>query len=319
MPTTSTVVATAAAAAATVAAALAVLRRTGVLARFSSTSRRVEAALKGDAELSRVAFSSRWVAYERAIESARPDALFQDPLAEALGGASGRRASEDMAAVFEKNFGWGDWHVQWMAVRTRFIDDLLVAFAAATQPSFQVVNVGAGLDTRPMRIDALRACRAVFEVDVPEVLAAKQRVLATHGARAVCPCAHVAVDLREADALERALLVAGLDPTVPIFWLVEGVTMYLEEEVNAALLGAMRKLSAPKSQLCVGFTSPTAPEAPAVLRYAPGPEIFRATLEALGYRHVRVAVYGDEALNFGRYPEGRAPDLTQCLATALVA
>lgn len=43
-----------------------------------------------------LAATARWTAVERARESARPDALFVDPLADALAGAPGRPLAERM-------------------------------------------------------------------------------------------------------------------------------------------------------------------------------------------------------------------------------
>ena len=75
-----------------------------------------------------------------------------------------------------------------IAIRTRFFDDaVLDAIESGTrrQREWQVVLLGAGLDTRAWRL-APRAgdkVAAVFEVDVPEVLGHKAKVMAeTFGA-----------------------------------------------------------------------------------------------------------------------------------------
>ena len=56
-------------------------------------------------------------------------------------------------------------------VRTKFIDDLL-----ATLDVPQMVNLGAGVDTRAYRLDAFKRFRASYEVDTAEVSLAKPTV-----------------------------------------------------------------------------------------------------------------------------------------------
>ena len=65
------------------------------------------------------------------------------------------------------------WVAQWTVVRTKFIDDTLAALlgtagegAAAAPPPRQLVNLGAGLDTRTMRLGSLKGMRNAFEVDM---------------------------------------------------------------------------------------------------------------------------------------------------------
>ena len=53
-------------------------------------------------------------------------------------------------------------------VRTKFIDDVLSAVSGVQQ----MVNLGAGVDTRPYRLDIYKEFKASFEVDTAEVPAA---------------------------------------------------------------------------------------------------------------------------------------------------
>src|SRR5690606_4919647 len=86
-----------------------------------------------------------WTVRMRAHESARDDALFHDPLAAAF-----------LASAADPGAPPGSGPLQqvlpdWLAVRTRFFDDHLLAAARAANR--QVVLVGAGLDTRAHRLD----------------------------------------------------------------------------------------------------------------------------------------------------------------------
>ena len=55
----------------------------------------------------------------------------------------------------------------WTVIRTKFIDDILSEVAVP-----QMVNQGAGVDTRPFRLTAYERFKASYEVDTAEVCAA---------------------------------------------------------------------------------------------------------------------------------------------------
>ena len=68
-----------------------------------------------DDELEDVPFTSRWIAAERAIESARPDALFRDEYAAAMdpGGVGAAHSSALREAFRKPPMGWADYHIVW--------------------------------------------------------------------------------------------------------------------------------------------------------------------------------------------------------------
>lgn len=273
----------------------------------------------GDDELTRVAFTSRWVAAERAMESERPDALFSDPYAAALGGAAGKELSAKMNSRMTGSY-WADYHITWMAVRTRFVDERLAAFARAVGGRGQFVCLGSGLDARAYRLDALAGMRAAFEVDLPEVVAAFGRAMGRLGAQAKCPRVALAIDLSAPEELSSALRLAGFDSALPTFWLMEGLTMYLPPEVNARLLSTMASLSASGSQLCSGIIAdPSRMPKHALPPFTPPIDEYDALCRRHGWAASRVPEtglaahrFGDPALDYGRYPKGVAPDLFQC-------
>jgi methyltransferase (TIGR00027 family) len=90
----------------------------------------------------------------------------------------------------------------------------------------QVVILGAGFDSRAYRLPGLRGVR-VFEVDHPDTLAIKRRVLAR---LLVVPSnVHfVATDFNQRD-LVAAMTSAGYRESARSFFLWEGVTNYLTE------------------------------------------------------------------------------------------
>src|SRR6266513_6015573 len=114
-----------------------------------------------------VSDTARWMAVYRARETERPDAIFKDPFARALAGERGEKIAKSV--VFGEENGWS------FLARTylfdRFVEQQVTAGADL------VLNLAAGLDTRPYRIDLPPSLRWV-EVDLPEILDYKEHVLA---------------------------------------------------------------------------------------------------------------------------------------------
>ncbi|HKN98625.1 MAG TPA: SAM-dependent methyltransferase [Pseudonocardiaceae bacterium] len=193
-------------------------------------------------DLDPVALTGRLTAALRARESARDDRLFDDPFAATLAGDIGRRLLAD--------FGDNDT----IAVRTRFFDDALTG----TGPR-QVVIVAAGMDTRAYRL-AFPAGATVFELDRPEVLALKDRLLS--GNR--CAVRRVAVGVDLAADWPTPLVAAGFDPAAPTRWLVEGVAQYLAESDVLGLLDHVTALSAAGSELLIDVVGQSLLDSPAM-------------------------------------------------------
>jgi methyltransferase (TIGR00027 family) len=99
------------------------------------------------------------VAGFRAAESERPRPLFRDPLAAKLVGDHG----EKILATIPRHFV-GAWSV---VIRTVIIDDYIRQAIAAGVDT--ILNLGAGLDTRPYRIDLPNSLRWI-EVDFPHMI-----------------------------------------------------------------------------------------------------------------------------------------------------
>jgi methyltransferase (TIGR00027 family) len=189
------------------------------------------------------------VAALRAYESGRPDRLFDDPYAAAFFEA-GRSALPDTSPEGPQA-GLGALFYPQVVIRTRFYDDQLLGAGCA-----QVVLLAAGLDTRAFRLAWPDGTR-LFEVDLPEVLAFKDEVLAGQGAEPACARVVVPADLREDWAT--ALRGAGFDPAVPSAWLAEGLLMYLTPEEAERLLTTVGELAAPGSRIAFEHRPGTPP------------------------------------------------------------
>jgi methyltransferase (TIGR00027 family) len=164
--------------------------------------------------VSNVSDTARWVAVYRAVESARPDAVFDDPYADRLSGERGRQIVESVPRMMRS--GW------WMVARTKTIDDLIVdAIRAGCD---RVLNLAAGLDTRPYRLD-LPADFQWVEADLPALVAEKEQLLAGETPR--CHLTRYPVDLADPEARDR-FLIEALTGAAKALVLTEGLLMYLE-------------------------------------------------------------------------------------------
>ncbi|HET7226550.1 MAG TPA: SAM-dependent methyltransferase [Candidatus Eisenbacteria bacterium] len=173
-------------------------------------------------ELRDVSDTALWVAMYRAIESERPDALFRDPFARRLAGERGPRILD--AIPHAKTMGWP------MVVRTAVFDELLLGLVRAGAVD-TVVDLAAGLDARPWRLDLPATLRWV-DVDLPAMLAYKQAGLA--GAAPRCRYQARAADLSDAIA-RRALLAELAADARHAVVLTEGLLIYLDPAEVAAL------------------------------------------------------------------------------------
>ena len=107
------------------------------------------------------------VALIRGAERERPDPLFVDPLAPAFAAAA--KWSPPTDATPEQR-ARGASLVAWIALRTKFLDDLVRN--ACAHGCGQVVLLAAGLDARAFRLGLAAEVR-LFELDLPGVLAFK--------------------------------------------------------------------------------------------------------------------------------------------------
>src|SRR5438128_3618200 len=103
-----------------------------------------------------VAATARITASIRARETARPDGLFRDPLAEVLAGHEAMAAMQAMPELVRQRSS------MYTVIRTRVFDDWLVTTLG--HGVAQVVLLGAGFDTRAFRLDWPPGVR-VWELD----------------------------------------------------------------------------------------------------------------------------------------------------------
>ncbi|GAB0102585.1 class I SAM-dependent methyltransferase [Nocardia sp. JMUB6875] len=177
--------------------------------------------------VSNVSDTAHWVAAYRALESARPDALFHDPLAERLAGETGKAivAGEGSNAMA----GWP------LVTRTKVIDDLIAE--TLTEGCDLVINMAAGMDARPYRLDLPSDLRWI-EVDFPDLIAEKNRLL--EGETPRCELTRAAVDLADPAAREQ-FLDQALEGVKKALVLTEGLVYYLSDDEVSGLAAALAR------------------------------------------------------------------------------
>jgi len=175
-----------------------------------------------ESSIKNVADTAFMVAAYRAAETERPDALFRDPLAGRLAGDHGKKIVADMPkAAFA-----GGWSV---VIRTWVIDRLIET--AIAEGIDTILNLGAGLDTRPYRMD-LPASVHWIEADFPDMIEFKEEKLA--GETPHCRLERISVDLGD-DAAREKFLTEVSTGSRQILVLTEGVIPYLTPEQVTAL------------------------------------------------------------------------------------
>ena len=165
--------------------------------------------------------TARWAAVFRARETERADAIFRDPYAGRLAGTMG----VDIANTLPE----GNSHAWAWVARTYLFDQFITQ--SLEQGADMVVNLAAGLDARPYRM-SLPATLLWIEVDLPEILAYKEKILEKEKPS----CALERVRMNLSDRNSRRALFADLDRRAnKILILTEGLLIYLSPEEVGAL------------------------------------------------------------------------------------
>jgi methyltransferase (TIGR00027 family) len=123
-----------------------------------------------------------------------------------------------------------------IGARSRFIDDLVTS-VVNSGPIKTIVSLGAGLDTRPWRLDLAPTLRWI-EVDFAHVLEYKTECLANEQPR--CHLEQISADLTIESERER--LFEKL--TAPALLITEGLLSYLPRQTIAGLAAAAGRSTA---------------------------------------------------------------------------
>lgn len=256
-----------------------------------------------------------WVAVYRAQESERADAVFRDPYALKLAGDRGAQIAAAMP--FARRHAWS------YTARTWLIDRIIEW--CIRRGTDMVVNLAAGLDSRPYRMTLPASLRWV-EVDLPQMLTYKQEILAHE--HPVCALERVPLDLRDTPARRELFQRLGAEAREALI-VTEGLLIYLDADEAG---GLARDLTAPATfrRWITDLTSPALlrmlqkaiggllAEANSPLKFAPrdGPEFFAGygweAVDTRSLLHTAAKLnrlsWGLRLLSLLPDPGGRKPD-----------
>jgi methyltransferase (TIGR00027 family) len=157
----------------------------------------------------------------RAAEGKRADAAFEDPLGSILAGDRGRKIARSFSRT--AMIAWG------VVLRTSAIDRLI--HEAHQSGVDTVLNLGAGMDTRPYRMDLPSQLRWI-EVDLPALVETKNTQL--NGYTTVCRLERIGMDL--SDRAARSELFARVAATSKkALVITEGFISYFSNDDVAIL------------------------------------------------------------------------------------
>jgi methyltransferase (TIGR00027 family) len=237
--------------------------------------------------------TARWAAMFRAEESKREDALFHDPFAARLGGERGAQIMTIVPHAADNAWAW--------VMRTYLFDRVIRHRVLAGVRT--VLNLAAGLDARPYRMD-LPADLHWVDVDLPDLLAYKQETLA--GEQSRCKLESVAMDLADAGARRELLQRFGKGLVIS-----EGLLIYLPDEQVADLARDLANarfdfwlfdlLSPSLLMMLQATTGRMTADAGAPYRFAP--KARTGFFEPLGWKASAIYPVFETALETGRFPK----------------
>lgn len=176
-------------------------------------------------EIQDVTDTAIWIAAYRAEESARTDALFKDPFASLLIGPDGLKV-----ATRTQGSRYTAWSV---VIRTLIIDQFILDLIATGIDT--VINLGAGLDTRPYRLLLPKTLRWI-EVDFPKIITLKNEKLKDETSK--CSLERIGLDLSIKEERNNFFKKIASESKRSLI-LSEGVVPYLTNEDVKSLAASL--------------------------------------------------------------------------------
>ena len=171
--------------------------------------------------------TAMWTAAYRADESERPDAIVCDPFARALAGERGALIAANAKPSAVRHG---------VVLRTAMLDKL-IGMLTREEGFDTVLNLAAGLDTRPYRLD-VPADLHWIEVDVPEIVEYKRDIMG--GVVPVCRLESIALDLAETPGRQELFARVSADGK-RVLVVTEGLLGYLEPAEVGRLASDLRR------------------------------------------------------------------------------
>jgi methyltransferase (TIGR00027 family) len=253
-----------------------------------------------------VGSTARWVAANRALETASATPLFTDAYARELAGEPGfAMLTAVRSAISGATFTGPD---PYLSIRTRFFDDRMLS-AVRESSLRQAVILAAGMDARAFRLD-WPSDLVLYEVDRDEVFDHKEAVLARLDAAPRCDRRIVRADLGGEWAA--TLVAAGFDVSRPAAILVEGLLYYLDARAAVDVLETIGRLTSEGSWIGIDLVNPQLLSSPYFATYLTklrelgcpwtfGVDEPDAFLAEHGWK-TRVLTPGEPGANYERWP-----------------
>jgi methyltransferase (TIGR00027 family) len=180
----------------------------------------------------RVKASARLIAGVRAMGSTEPNPLYFDPYSRVAAGVHGELLAKRFTGILPQLRDM-------VSARTKDADNcFLKSIAKGTK---QIVFVGVGFDLRAFRLLNGERNIQVFELDLPYMLAEREKLLARIENLPHVQRKSIGINLQLEDFAQR-LIENGFDPSLPSFFVLEGASMYFEEAVNKKIFQSLGEL-----------------------------------------------------------------------------
>lgn len=179
----------------------------------------------------------------RALEQEKPveERRFDDPYAFMLAGKQG--------ITLARRFSMDTPYLQNMvAARTMHLDDAVKRFCKSNT-NFNVVNIGAGYDSRFWRLNFDTA--NVYDLDLPIMLNERKRIFDYSKKNSIH---NIDIDLL-LQPIDEILSQANFDTNLPTFFIWEGGSMYFRVEKIDFIFSSIKKMISPQSWFWVDYVS----------------------------------------------------------------
>ena len=177
--------------------------------------------------------SAKLIAYLRANEAVQQTPLFVDEISKVVAGKQGKVIADRFLKTMPE--------LQHMvSARTHHLDLALIKYAPLVK---QIVFVGVGLDFRAIRLNDVLGQKAIFELDLKEMLEERvllEKIYALRKPEMATPNRIGCNFLTE--SIAEKLTAAGFDKHQPAFFIFEGCSMYFQHEDNKKILTELQQL-----------------------------------------------------------------------------
>jgi methyltransferase (TIGR00027 family) len=189
---------------------------------------------------------ARWSAGAKAFEDSLPEEqrIIADPLAKYYAGEAGMQVVSMMQAINPSIR-------KAIVLRARFFDDY--SRDCLNDGYEQVVLLGAGYDSRFLRLEEFRRAR-VFELDLPSTQIIKKSLTRRMLGGLPRNVTYVGIDFSKESATER-LITSGFDKQKKTLFIWEGVTLFLNQDILEETLGQVAGLG-PDNRIVFDFIPP---------------------------------------------------------------